>query len=156
MSGNVKRKRSAYMTRGLNWKLYSILTIVMPIDRHLRSSMCERSKCETGEKRCSTYPKCHEQRRHAEGETVIFPRRMRTERLDMRPQSYVITRGAIRMKAKQMINNESFHASSRSCHQKIDLDTLQILVCLTCSFNSKGLIGPRNMSVSYPSIYCNL
>ena len=57
---------------------------------------------------------------------------------DHRQQRYVVTCGIIRMKVKQMINNESFRASSHSCQPKIYLDTLLILVHLICGFDSMG------------------
>jgi len=70
-----------------------------------------------------------------------------------RQQGYVVTRGAIRMKAKQMINNELFHASSRSCHlKKIDLDISLILVHLICKFASRGLIHPRYRCILYAGV----
>ena len=55
-----------------------------------------------------------------------------------RQQGYVVTCDTIRIKAKLMINSESFHASSRRCHLKNILDTLLILVRLISGFNCRG------------------
>jgi len=49
---------------------------------------------------------------------AIFPQKERDLKdwiCDHRQQGYVVTCGAIRMKAKQKINNELFHASAGWC-----------------------------------------
>jgi len=52
---NKQKKRAVHMTQHLNWKLCSMLTIVIITGIRPGSSIVQRSKCETGEKPRLTY-----------------------------------------------------------------------------------------------------
>ena len=94
----------------------------------------------------------HKWRRHAEEGSHHFPDKnenWKTGCVTTNNRIYVVTHGTIRMKVKQMINNESFYGSSIVVNKNMDLDALLIFVHRICRFTSRGHIDHNNRYVIY-------